>query len=459
MRETGLGWRQRALRRRGAVSVIVAAALVALFGFVALAVDVGYIYYNQMRLQAATDAAALAGGQDLWRQSWTQAQSDAQAYGADTGRYNALTSNITVSTMGIKGLQLASVPLSYSQAVSGYNAIQVTQTATVPTFFARVLGINSVKVTTISTASAGGGGAQPLNVVLVLDTTASMNSTDPNCNNLTKLQCAMSGVRTLMAELSAAGDNVGLVVFPPLNSTSAVSADASCNSSSVTTGSLSEYGTGNGTTSGIYNIVSPTNSSNYMSGGSLNTGNTLVKAVGGGGSGCSGIAAPGGMGTYYAQAISAAQATLAAMSATNKQQNVMVILSDGDASASSSGNQIISSLASDQCQQAIAAANSAKSAGTWIYAIAYQSATSGGCATDTSNYSSQIQQKGISPCATLQTMAGTTVTYAPPSTPPSYFYSDSSGCQSNNSYSSVSSLFSSVGTALLGSRLIPNGAT
>ena len=42
-----------------------ALALVALLGIAAFAIDVGYAYYAKRQLQSATDAAALAGAQDL----------------------------------------------------------------------------------------------------------------------------------------------------------------------------------------------------------------------------------------------------------------------------------------------------------------------------------------------------------------------------------------------------------
>ena len=46
-------------------SAVVALALVALLGIAAFSIDVGYAYYAKRQLQSATDAAALAGAQDL----------------------------------------------------------------------------------------------------------------------------------------------------------------------------------------------------------------------------------------------------------------------------------------------------------------------------------------------------------------------------------------------------------
>jgi len=251
-----------------------------------------------------------------------------------------------------------------------------------------------------------------------------------------------------------------LVVFPPLKSQASVTADASCNSSSVQVQSYMD-GTGANlwadTSSSISTIVALTSSSSYMSNGKPNTASPLMNALGVGSGSCTGLAAPGGEGTYFAQAIYQAQANLAALSAKNNEQNVMVILSDGDANAS--GSQINSGYATNECQQAIVAANAAKTAKTWVYVIAYQSPTSGGCSTDNSStLSPLVNGKGIQPCATLTWISGTTASNTAPSSPPSYFYSDSSACASNNAISSVSTLFGYIGNTLAESRLIPNNA-
>ena len=79
--------------------------------------------------------------------------------------------------------------------------------------------------------------------------------------------------------------------------------------------------------------------------------------------------APGGEGTFFAGAIYAAQDSLVAAQAANpKAQNVMIILSDGDASASSSAMPGASTTSGvypstkNQCQQAVTAAAAAKTA-------------------------------------------------------------------------------------------------
>ena len=68
---------------------------------------------------------------------------------------------------------------------------------------------------------------------------------------------------------------------------------------------------------------------------SLNASSDLVIAAGGGCS--SGVAAPGGEGTFYAGVIYAAQSALAtAAAARPNTKNVMILVSDGEANATAS---------------------------------------------------------------------------------------------------------------------------
>jgi len=54
--------KSRPSQRRGVVAVWTAISMTALVGFAALSVDIGYLYVVRTQLQAAADAAALAGG-------------------------------------------------------------------------------------------------------------------------------------------------------------------------------------------------------------------------------------------------------------------------------------------------------------------------------------------------------------------------------------------------------------
>ncbi len=128
----------------------------------------------------------------------------------------------------------------------------------------------------------------------------------------------------------------------------------------------------------------------------LNTGSNLVKAARGGASGCTqGIAAVGGVGTFYADVITASS-TISATNGRTNVQKMIIFLGDGDASASST--YMTSAKKNNQCHQAITAAQAATAAKTAVYTIAYGASTS-------SSSSCSTDLPSISACATLQQMA------------------------------------------------------
>lgn len=114
-------WRKTLTEESGNVTVLVAAAFVALLGMAALAVDVGAIYYKQACLANAIDAAVLAGVQEL-PLSTTRAVSQAEYYAVQNG-VDASDVSFTVS--------------SDKRTITG------TAQGHMDLFFARVLGYNN----------------------------------------------------------------------------------------------------------------------------------------------------------------------------------------------------------------------------------------------------------------------------------------------------------------------------
>jgi hypothetical protein len=165
-----------------------------------------------------------------------------------------------------------------------------------------------------------------------------------------------------------------------------------------------------------------------------------VKAARGGGSGCSaGVTAYGGVGTYYADAVWAAQNYLAA-NARPAAQKVIILLSDGDANNASSapGGQ-------NACHRGITIANQARTAGDTVITIADGAPTDANtsCPTDTATR--------ISACTTLQQMASSA----------SMFYSDNVGGTSSctsaaHSATDLSAIFQEIVLSLTGARLLPD---
>jgi Flp pilus assembly protein TadG len=449
----------------GQVLPVVAVMLVALVGMAGLVIDLGRAFYSYKLLQASSDAAALAGAQSLPN---TTATSVALSYSSVTGNKNVYSNvhNVTMvsgypkleclTTLTAQGLPCT--------APTKANAIVVRQQATVPMYFVSLLGEKTLTVQASSTAAMGGGTPSPANLAIIVDTTFSMNSldSDSSCND-TRLNCALQGVRTLMTKLAPcppsqstcgavtsgnvknAINKVSLFTFPAVTTATAPN-DYNCGASLP---KITPYTSPSLPTSATYQVVGF--SSDYRASdtaSALSTSSNLVVAAGGK-SLCSGMQAPGGVGTYYAGVIYAAQAALAATSAPGTQ-NVMILLSDGNAGTSASNLPGASTKSGiypstvNQCAQAVAAAQAATAAGTHVYAVAY-GAESAGCGTDTT---------GITPCQTMQQIASN----------PAYFYSDYTATGGDNScvsaakpISGIPSIFNDLGGGLpSAARLVPD---
>ena len=424
--------------RRGVAIPLVAVTAVVLFLTAGIALDVGSALAVRSQLQATTDAAAIAGAQEVACSTCTVAGAIATAtnYASVAGSKNVI-GKVTVTMASGYPQAKCFQSTGASCGVSGANGVIVKQVATVPTNFARLLGINSFTLHTTSTAG-GGGPSIPANIMFVLDTTQSMTAPDPACGNITKEDCAKEGIRAIMSALSTTSDKIGLMVFPGLTSTTPVSKDYNCKPGSLSSNNVAIYGS---TPAPVYQISGLssdylTPSSNGGNSQTLNPNSNLANAVGGNGS--SGVCDPGGVGTYLADAINQAQATLAA-NAQPGVQNVIILLSDGDVTATSS-KQIVASESSNGCHAAINAAQAATKAGTWVYSVAYQADPTIKCSNDT-----------ITACYTMQQIASDSTK----------FYSDNStACKSTtNSYSGLVQALQGVAQSLLKSRILPDNAT
>lgn len=238
---------------RGVVAILVAAGIFAFVGFGALVVDLAYLFNAKFALQAATNAAALAGAQDIG--TGGTPLTTAKNYSAYAGDMNAL-SNITVAspTVSITCLSGWGIACSTNQTpATSANIIEVTQTATVPVFFANLFHAPPWSISATAVASPKGGAVGPFNVAFILDTTASMaglsgGTTAKACAGFSSaVDCAASGVQTLLKELwpCAPGtcgtstptpfDEVALFVFPPVTNAGQATADIGCTSPIIAT--------------------------------------------------------------------------------------------------------------------------------------------------------------------------------------------------------------------------------
>jgi len=489
-------------RQDGQTLILLVIVLPVLLGFAALAIDVGRAYLAQRQLQQAVDAAALAAGQNL--PDSTTAKTEAIAYSAIGRNSHPSSMKAGVPTVTFKCLATLATenipcqkdpttgsPCNAVQAPNGCNAVQVTQTATVPTTFGRLF-LSQFTVKERSTVGMRGGVARALDVMVVLDTTASMESLcgdsikDKNGATLipagqsTKIDCAKEGVRTLLSGLlpcnqslpSCSGqqplDEAGLMVFPGLNqpgsfthdSTRARSNRALEASSSSCPGAYrsepvwhlpdgtrfpswflqsSDIGYG---ASVSYLIAPLSNDFKTSNSSGLNPASSLVSGVYW--SSCPGASYPGnqfygvnsmgGAGTYYTAALGAAQTALAADAARHAQP-VIILLSDGDANA---GTQ-------PRCTSAVTAAASAAAQGTWVYSIIYDGSP-GGCSGDT-----------VDAYTAMGRIARNNVTPAVPD--PTKFYcvqtTSRAGLPCQNA-ATLALAFQSIGTSLTAARIYPD---
>jgi hypothetical protein len=386
-----------------------------------------------------------------------------------------------LSTLTAEGIACEGTP-------SG-NAIVVQQQVAVPMYFAGIFGHPTTTLTATATAAMRGANPIPANIAVVIDSTASMATIDTNCSNVTRLSCALGGLRTLLAELDpcpdtvttcsiASGvsansvDRVSIFTFPNITVGTA-SNEYDCSSSNPTIPIYSLPPTNpnpatyapTGSTTATYQVTPYL--SDYRSSDTSSALSTASDAVllANGKNGCAGMSDPGGDGTYYAAVIYAAQASLMAEQALNPgSENIMIVLSDGDANAASGrvattttdGKLTLNGTGSNhtytypsllgQCGQAVVAAQAATAAGTKVYTVAYGSASSG-CSTDTT-YSAY---PGITPCQTMEKMASSAAT----------FFSDynqsgsGSTCQSaSQPTTSISQIFQQIGSNFTSPRLI-----
>jgi hypothetical protein len=332
--------RVSAAAERGQAFVIVVVALVPLLAIAGFVIDIGWAYKTQRALQASADAAALAGAQELPNSGASTAM--ATAYG--TGGKNKLD-GVTVSE-NVTAKCLTSIP-----GCNPANAIAVEESASVPTFFAKVVGINSINLKAKATACSPCG-SRPVDIMLVVDRTWSMCSDKSfNYNGCTELNAAKTGVNAFLSSFDAHSAKIGLAVFPPAPSLAGACSDPANYSSSsypyVLVGLSSNYRNGDGTLNKSSSLYTTTNC--------LKAKSTTYE-------------------TAYANAIEAAQSELEAHGRTGVPK-VIVFFTDGAANTGPtySPYNVLpgKTYLTKPCQSGVSSASNVKAKGTKIYSIGY----------------------------------------------------------------------------------------
>ena len=153
-------------KENGSVMIMVGIALVVFFGFAALAIDGGYLYYKKAQLQGIADAAALAAGKEYEGTNQSIAITKAISYAEKNG--------LTVTYPDPSGshtavIQNASGEEGYMDVLFPDTNIKVIMNLECQNFFAQVIGSDSSDVAASATVGTGilgsfGRGILPLGV-------------------------------------------------------------------------------------------------------------------------------------------------------------------------------------------------------------------------------------------------------------------------------------------------------
>ncbi len=337
---------------QGQAIVLVSFGLLAFLGISGLSMDLINAYAARQTLQASTNSAALSGATYISAGDTARAVTAVNAYSSLPGSLNAASNltNVSVSTptfsclSTVKKWGIACVDTGGTYP-NGFNSMAVTQTADVPTWFAKLFGISAFHLTATAYA-APGSAPQPLNLAIVIDSTGSMGApvtgaaatSDPQCSGKSEMLCALNGIGILLNSLPNPADApAALFTFPNVEASTA-SRDINCGTGTARemTNSTPALGTSYGPSgaNATYEIVPF--STNYA---------TLTKAVGVVNqstditttNGCMNTSSGANSGTYLAGAIISAQSALVAEQVVHPValgQNVMIILTDDNVNGS-----------------------------------------------------------------------------------------------------------------------------
>jgi Flp pilus assembly protein TadG len=157
--------RNRFRDESGQALVFVAVAMAVILGFAGLVVDVGQLHYAQSRLQAAADAAAVAGALEITYCGGTSNCSAMQAAAQKALVENGLAGSTLVTqcaTGAGSGLTLIvnNGPCAAGSAANdpnygNTNYVEAIVSESQPTFFVKALGIPSMKITARAEAAVG----------------------------------------------------------------------------------------------------------------------------------------------------------------------------------------------------------------------------------------------------------------------------------------------------------------
>ena len=142
----------------GQAVVFTAAALVVLMGFAGLAIDMGVMRHGKRLQQTAADAAAIAGASNLSFGGIAAGAQDAASRVGYTDNGGGQVSNCTGAAVGTVCVEVNPGPKTGPHQ-GNPNYVEALVADVHPTYFMRVLSINSGTITARAVAANLGGGA------------------------------------------------------------------------------------------------------------------------------------------------------------------------------------------------------------------------------------------------------------------------------------------------------------
>jgi Flp pilus assembly protein TadG len=149
----------------GQALVFMAVATAMILGFAGLVIDVGQLHYAQSQVQAAADAAAVAGALEISYCGGTSACSTMQTAAQNALVENGLTGSTLLTqcatgsggglTLTVNNGPCARGSLSNDPNFGNSNYVEAVVSEPQPSYFMRVLGITSTKITARAEATIG----------------------------------------------------------------------------------------------------------------------------------------------------------------------------------------------------------------------------------------------------------------------------------------------------------------
>jgi len=196
---------------RGVTLIYTAFSIVFMCGMLGLAIDGGVAYFLKARLYQAVDAGCLAGarslnrGQDLSSQAasaqatalkFFQANFPANFWGSSV---STPTTTVAVGTTDVTKQGTPGDPNSPYMPDPNTRYVSMRATATVPLYFMRVLGLNTVNISAFAQAAR-----RDANIMIILDRSGSMK------NAISQL---VTSADWFVGNFAPGRDYVGLVTF------------------------------------------------------------------------------------------------------------------------------------------------------------------------------------------------------------------------------------------------------